>query len=120
MGRAYGFFDCKASKGEVEAELPTLRDAAQTPSGLELSLIEGVDRLRGDPDLMRLAQEAKRQGNRLVLEAEYPNATNSKAADELKDILVQAYQSPLFKPEASEPFRGGIVYRENGKYVFKN
>lgn len=69
---------------------------------------------------MLLAQRAKQQNDRFVLEAEYPNATNSRTADELKTILVQAYQSSLYQPDASEPFRGGIVYKENGKYVFKD
>ena len=36
-GTAYGFFNCRASKQEIEAELPTLRSLAQTPNQLGIS-----------------------------------------------------------------------------------
>ena len=49
IGKAYAFFNCRASKEKIEAELPTIRDLVETPYGLELSLKEGTDHLR---DLM--------------------------------------------------------------------
>jgi len=53
VGKAYGFFDSKASKKEIEAELPTIRKLARTPSQLELSLVE-----HPDEDLRHIARAA--------------------------------------------------------------
>ncbi len=116
IGKAYGFFNCNASKEAIEAELPTIRELVLTPSKLELSLIEGVEALKGDSKLMALAQEAKESGNiRYVLEATYPRATNRNTADEVAAILNQAYQSPLY--QKGEEFYGAIFYKEKGNYV---
>ena len=117
MGQAYGFFDCRASKGDIEAELPTVRDLARVPSALELSLIEGVENLTGDERLMALAKEAKESGMRYVMEAKFPSDTNKQTAGELGDVLNSIYTSSLF--DKGEPFKGAVVYEENGKYVFR-
>jgi hypothetical protein len=53
-----------------------------------------------------------------MLQATYPNGTHKDTADEVASILNQAYQSPLY--EAKEPFKGAIVYEENGGYVFRD
>ena len=116
VGKAYGFFYCKASKNKIEALLPEIRSNANTPSKLELSLIEEVDNLRGDTRLTDLAKEAKQNGINYVLEATYQGATNKNAADELSDILNSAYQSPLY--DQGEQFKGGVVYEDEGKYIF--
>lgn len=116
-GKAYGFFYCQALKEEIVAELPTLREYAQTPSQLELTLTEGMDNVKGNAKLLELAKEAKEQGIRYVLEATYPKATDKKTADETADILNQMYQSPLY--QAGEEFRGAVAYQENGEYVFR-
>lgn len=118
QGEAYGFFYCNASKQEIENELPTIRKLVKTPSQLELSLIEGMDNVRGDKRLNALAQEAKGNGINYVLKATQANGTNGETADEVSAILNQAYQSPLYKDK--EPFRGAIVYQEKGKYVFRD
>ena len=116
-GKAYAFFNCKASKGDIEKELPFIRECVQTPNALELSLMEGKDTLKGDPKLLQLAREAKDAGIRYVMEATYPNATNHQTADEVASVLNQAYQSPLY--QKGEPFRGEVVYKERGRYVFR-
>lgn len=116
MGKAYGFFNCSAPRRKIEAELPSLRDVAQPPSKLELSLIEGMENLKGDKKLMSLAKKSKEAGIRYVLEATHPSATNKQVAKEVATILNQAYQSPLYQD--GEPFQGEIVYEENGKYTF--
>ena len=118
VGKAYGFFACNAKKEAIEAELPDIRQMARTPSELELALIEGFNNLKGDERLMALAEEAREAGNNYVLEATYSDATNRKTADEVAGILNQAYQSPLY--EKNEQFSGGIVFEENGKYVFRD
>jgi hypothetical protein len=112
IGKAYGFFDCKASKAEIEAELPTIRELMQTPSALELSLVEGPENVSGDDRLKLIAKAANRM--RYGIEATYRGATNRATADELAMILDQAYQSPLY--QEGEQFRGEIVFEENGSY----
>src|SRR3989344_5100841 len=97
VGKAYGFFYCSASKQEIERELPRSREMAQTPSELELSLIEGMDNIRGNEELTTLAQEAKQNGINYMLETTYPNATNRSAADELANIFNMIYVSPLYQ-----------------------
>lgn len=116
IGKAYGFFHCRASRQEIEAELPFIRELVNTPSQLELSLIEGVENLKGDSALLALAQKAGEAGLRYVLEATYPNATNQKTAEEVAAILNQTYQTPLY--EEGEPFFGEVVYREGNQYLF--
>lgn len=117
-GEAYAFFDCKASKKQIEAELPTIRECVKTPSNLELSLIEGVENLKGDKKLVAVAKKAKESGMRYVLEARYGGATNKQAADEVASVMNQAYNSPLYSDK--EEFRGGIVYQDRGRYVFRD
>ena len=136
-GIAYGFFDCKASKEEIEAELPTIRDLTETPSKLELTLMEGIDGLKGDSKLRAAYEKAKSniifsssmsfleriekrqeiEGSNLryIIKATSPNETGKRTADELTGILSQAYQSPLYEEE--EYFRGSVFYEENGEYV---
>ena len=41
VGEAYGFFDCNASKEEIESLIPTIRESAKISSKLELFLVEG-------------------------------------------------------------------------------
>ena len=114
VGNAYGFFNCKASKTEIEAELPMIRDFSQTPSVLELSLTEDI---KGDPILTAIARVAKKAGIKYVIEATYPSATNKATADELATILDQTYQSPLY--QEGEQFRGEIVYEEHGEFAIR-
>src|SRR3989338_9890825 len=117
-GRAYGFFDSKLSKERIEAELPSIRNVARAPSVLELSLIEGVERLRGELALMPIVGGAKEAGIRYVLKATYPGGTNRKTADEVADILNQVYQLPLHQD--GEHVRWEGVYKDRGRYVFRD
>ena len=74
-GKAYAFFDCKASKQSIEELLPHIRESVKTPNALELSLMEDIGTLTG------------------------------------------AYQSQLY--ERGEQFRGEVVYKEKGSYMFR-
>ncbi len=118
IGKAYGFFYCNASKQEIETELPAIRELVKTPSKLELSLIKGMNNIKGDKRLTALAQEAKQDGINYILQATSPNRTNKNTADEVASILNQAYQSLLYKD--GEQFKGGIIYEKKGKYVFRD
>lgn len=118
IGKAYGFFQCKAQKEEIETLLPTIREAVETPSGLELSLTEGMDNVKGDNKLTALAQEAKHASMNYMLQATYSNGSNKESADELAAVLNQSYQSPLYQEK--ELFNGAIVYEEAGDYIFRD
>lgn len=117
IGKAYGFFDCRATKEQIEAELPTIRELTKVPSALELKLLEGFEALEGTPKFMEKVREAKEAGLKYVIDAALPNATNKTVADEVSVILNQTYQSPLYNE--GEPFNGGIIYEENGDFVFR-
>ena len=123
LGKAYGFFDCSASKEAIESELPAVRIDTKTPKELELSLMEGMDQLRGlrgvlnDMDLLQIARKAKKDGMRYVIEATYPCATNEKTSGELQALLINTSNS-LFC-QTDEHIRRMVVYKERGRYVFR-
>ena len=130
-GTAYAFFDCNASRKEVEDELVTkVRPYAEVPSELELTLTEDTDNLREDAEAMKALEAAKgyslgrlpenmRESTpvsyRYALRAKLPNATNQSAADKLNRIMILMYGKRLYPQK--EEFFGEIVYEQNGRYV---
>jgi len=130
-GKAYAFFDCSASKAEIENELPKARHYAEVPSELELSLTEGTENLSADRETRRALEFAKDYSlNRLpedirkdagpvtyryALTAKLPNATNQAAANKLNNIMNLLYGKQLYPP--GEEFFGEIVYEDKGRYV---
>ena len=110
MGIAYGFFKCNASKRKVEAELPSLRNAAETPSELELSLTEDLDSIKENNGLKSLIEQAKINGINFVMKGEQPNTKNQIVAGRIGNLLNMAYQSSLYRP--GEPFYGQVIYQE--------
>jgi thermostable 8-oxoguanine DNA glycosylase len=115
-GEAYAFFNCRASKEEIERELPFIRDAVKTPNQLELSLTEGIDlESFKHLELKEIAREAKETGIRYSMKASYKDVRNKQTADELARVLNQSYQSPLYQDK--EEFRGGIFYKKNRHYI---
>lgn len=120
IGKAYGFFDCRASKSEIEAELPTIRKLTRIPSEVDFSLypIEDTDNLGWDSELTSISRDARNAGIKYALEAAYPGETNRKTAKEVAAVLINTYQSHLF--DEGEPFRGEIVFEEKGKYITRD
>ncbi|MFC2143895.1 hypothetical protein ACFLQO_00830 [Candidatus Aenigmatarchaeota archaeon] len=118
VGKAYGFFDRRAPKNEIEGLLPKIRKLVKTPSEVDLSLIDDMDNITKDSYPMSIAKDAKNAGIKYALEATYPGATNRETADEVAAILIQTYQTHLY--DEGESFRGEIVFEENGKYVFRD
>lgn len=116
IGKAYGFLDCNATLEDIRMELPDLRKAVQTPSELELSVMD-IPTQNIAFSLGTMICEARDSGMKYVIEATYPHATNKATADQLAGILNQAYNSPLYRE--SEPFNGAIIYEENGNYIFR-
>ena len=115
VGEAYAFFDCRASREEIEKEIPTIRGLSQTPNELELYLTEGTDSLTGNTELKQIADEARESGIKYMIKANYPTGTNRQTADELSEIL---NKSPLY--QKGEQFRGEIFYKEKGKYISRD
>ena len=114
IGKAYGFFGCSKKRQDIEIELPLVRQLTQTPSELELLLLEELGSY-ADAVLSGFAQEAKQNGSNFILSATYPAATNKQAADELADLFVNLSRSSLY--EGGESFYGDIVYEEAGRYL---
>lgn len=115
-GEAYGFFYSDASEEKIIAEFPTIRRLENTPDSLELYLTKDMAGIEGDKELTDLAQEAKQDGANYMLQATNPEGTNESTAREVTAIFNQLYNTRLY--EKNEEFRGGVVYKENGKYAF--
>jgi len=117
MGKAYAFFDCRASKEKIEKELSTIREFARVPPLVEISLIERPDKLKGDERIKAIANGFKGLGIRWTMTAAYPGVANKAAAEELEAILNQAYQSHLYG--SKEKFRGWVLYKIGRAYHTK-
>ena len=50
-GQAYAFFDCDASKTQIEGSMQEIRSYARTPQGLQMLLNEGISELKIDESL---------------------------------------------------------------------
>ena len=129
VGKAYAFFDCDASKEQIELTMPSIRRDAQTPNGLELLLHEGVSGLKLDrklrkaiqyPDDYRILSEKRRKQGyeqetmpaanlRYALTANLPKASNLATARELRGItnLIGLMN------EDSTIYRCAVVYAED-------
>ena len=120
MGTAYGFFNCRAdSPWVIERILVDLKQERTIARNLELSVIDGVEHLRGDQALMDIARnEAKPAGIRYVMEARLPGATNERTAIELSDVFTELYHFPEIYQQGDR-FCRLLVYQdeETGEYL---
>ena len=94
IGKAYAFFYCDASKDQIEAELLTIRRLTQTPSDLELDLIEGTDIVTSDKDseLYQISELARDAGLNYTLTASHKGRTNRVVSESLATLMSQTYQ----------------------------
>ncbi len=114
-GKAYAIMGLGASKEQIEDELPKARQAARTPSQLEISVREVKDVMNDRNTDQKLVKYIGQNfivpitpGKYLgpvqvktnvipmskvnyILEAKYPNATNEKAAAEITDVTNYLY-----------------------------
>ncbi|MDP2925861.1 MAG: hypothetical protein Q8N99_05810 [Nanoarchaeota archaeon] len=136
VGKAYAFFDCDASKQQIETSKPQIRSKAKTPKGLQMLLNEGISGLQLDeklaeqiqyPDDYRtMSSERIKQGYeeerrplasmKYVLVANYEGASNKDAANELGDVMNVIHR--MFN-EDQGIFRGAVVYEKNGEYQLR-
>lgn len=117
IGEAYGFFYYGKDTQDIKKELPSIKDCAQTPSALELTLTEGVRNITtNDPALLSIIKKAEKYHMSHVLKATMPNVGNRRVAQELGDIMNVMYMQFYAQ---NEPFNAGIVYKIGEKYVFR-
>ena len=112
---AIAAYDSRAAQADIESELKPIRELTETPSGLEIALVEGAENLPEGGD-KELTDRAKGMGLRYAMRGTRQGASDEKTATDIAAILNQAYQSPLFQEK--EQFRGEIFYRKgNGDYA---
>lgn len=120
IGKAYGFFRCTASKEAIETEIPAVRHVAQTPSPLELSLHRS-GALKGDPELMKIAREARKNGINYVLEGRCPRYTHEQTAVELGNVVNMLHTESQYEGSklygSMKPFYGEIFYKSGRGYA---
>jgi hypothetical protein len=133
VGRAYAFFDCDASKEQIEEAMPDIRRNVRISEGLQLLLQEGISGLELDaklaeclrfPDDYRVmsSERFKQRGEaervpldslRYAMTADYAGATNEDAAGELGDVMNAIH---LSCNRDQGLFRGAVVYEKDGEY----
>ncbi len=121
IGEAYAFFYCDSPMERIKRAIPFLREDSQTPSELELSLYQGneiAERTKNNPKLNYLADRAKMDGTNILMYGKYLPKTNKETADELATLLNTSYASELY--ENKNEFIGGIIYKQDGEYVFRD
>lgn len=135
MGEAYAFFNCTAPRGQIERELPQIRQAVQAPNTLEISLSEvrELNREATDPKLLEVigreeisstypsrlrhlmatAKPTRIQDLKYALHAKQTGATNEEVAEALVPVMNGIY----LNYEAEKVFTGCIVGKSpEGEY----
>jgi len=137
-GKAYAFFDCNVSLNEIQESMPEIREYASSPSELELSLQEGIPVMKMEPGLRSLVSQhcgdfrilpsgvgvddiesIPIAALRCSMVAEYPGQSNKRTAGELGDVLNQVYNLDRHVNRDTAIFRGVILYKEKGRYLFR-
>jgi hypothetical protein len=134
IGEAYAFFDCDASKEQIEIQIPELRKMSKTPNNLQLLLQEGISGLKLDRTLVkqlnfpaeyRVASSERRKvycgkekrplaSMKYALRANCPGISNEDTASELSDIMNGIFGTCN---RDSDMGTGAVVYKTNdGEY----
>ena len=122
VGRAYGFLNCDRDYATVDAALKFAQKETEAPSGLELTLTQGIQRLQAPhiPEQLRsFAQQASQANMKYLVEASLPSATNEATAQALNHIIGQLYNDPDLY-EAHTDMRYEVVREANGTYEYVN
>lgn len=121
IGQAYGFFDCNATKEEIQGEMPEIRARAKTPKNLELSLMKTskfslieCSKDSKDPQLLELIHGDQIYGSNYAIKVNCPNISNKQAADELAEVL-----NGLYNRYKENSFRGEVIYKQGEDYLFR-
>jgi len=129
-GAAYAIFGCKASKKEIEAQLPRLRSDSRLPINMQISLEDLTEMdISPDTDLKAaikredVISDARSETKRLSsnarlygMHAKLDNQTGEETARLLSGLLNLAYSSTNLY-ERKEPYYGSITFQhEDGTY----
>jgi hypothetical protein len=96
---------------EMVGHLNHLKETAQSPSDLEVTIAETA-KIDGLPyNIVSIALE---RGLLTAVKGTHPTMQNRRVASEMGDFGNAAY---LAFQEAGEPYRGEIVYEENGRWL---
>ena len=117
VGKAYGFFACRASMEEMNREISKIRKRIGHPKSLEMQLTPGKDFAEAclDFDLKSMPWLEEQTERGYVLKGSSLQATPRDIAQELMSIMVHAYISPLYVE--GEKFEGSVIHKKGGKYI---
>lgn len=117
-GEAYGFLKFRGTAADISDYIPAVRNSADIPPAMLFLVTEGAENCStaGDSGLVHIAQQAEKAGMTHMLKAALPFTDNKGTASELKDIIIQLYQTPLY--EEGEDSCAKIVYREDDGFKF--
>ena len=135
-GKAYGLFNCNASKAEIEGSLRDIREYVQTPTDIDFRLTT-MDEFAGDarsprelvdlikkakiyaifPESMRdqidKAKPIKARSLKYVIEATGREGDNEVVARSTGEVLNGLYQ--IY--DQGRAFEGTTVYRDGHDYI---
>lgn len=145
LGKAYGFFDCSASREAIQEKLPVIQRCIQAPSQLELSLSE-MKEIKKARDLdvakfiayvdvanfianrniyatfpsqyaaeKKAAKPIAMTSLQYMLEATYIGATNEETANWVGDVINGIYMMY----GNNMPFNVAIIAEIDGEFLFK-
>jgi hypothetical protein len=117
-GRAIGFFNTRASPKAIKFYLPMIERMIGVPKGVKIKNTSAA-KLKRNKHWRKLATEAQRSGEGRVLKGCCLGATHLKVAIEIKDVLNQAFLSPLYSDGEYDlkAFRGSVYYAEKGQMI---
>lgn len=122
MRNAYALFKCDASLDDIVSALPDIRSAVNTPSTMEISVTEGIERVKEIPGLEEVARKAKDVDFNYFIEAYDSNLSNENVANELTAVQNQSYQSPLYQD--GDDYIGQVFYKKDdsptGEIIYKD
>ena len=114
-GQAYAFFYDEGSMPEIEANIPGIRNAFNTPAELEIILNEGVNpsEFNDDIELMEIASQALEEGMNYTIIARNSKADNRETARQLGEIM-----NGFHYLQGRKDFIEGVIYKaeSTGEY----
>ena len=108
-GRAVGFFNSYQSRKAVKYYLPLIEQCTEMPAEVKVKTTSAA-KLKRNKRWRKIATDAHLNGERHVIKGRCAGCDGEGVAIEIKQILNQAYQSPLYKEE--DEFRGSVHYIE--------
>jgi hypothetical protein len=116
-GEAYAFFRYAGAADILELALPDMRQMAQAPSALELTLSNTQRFFHLDDKLMSFVVLARTLDLNYVLAGRQQGVRNADVADSLGNVVNQLGKSALYRP--TDPFIAQIIFMREEDYILK-